>query len=100
MTFDLLEKYDTIWDKDRADIEKEFHSQPVSKKYFLKTKIKSYIDEATDSRLAVMTFDFALKIEENYYLQVFLKGYKYIEKEVIRHVTEDIEFFSSGSDEE
>ena len=46
-----------------------------------------------------MTLDFALKIEENNYLQVFLKGCKYIEKEVIRHVTEDIEFFSSGSDE-
>ena len=26
---DLLEKYNTIWDKFRADIKKEFDSEPV-----------------------------------------------------------------------
>ena len=34
--------------------------------------------------LAVMTIDFALK-NYWYHWQVFLKEYKYIEKEVIRH---------------
>ena len=50
--------------------------------------------------LVVIMIDSALKREENYYLQVFLKEGKYIEKEVIRHITEDIEVLSSDSDEE
>ena len=68
----------------------------------MKTKIKSYGDESTDfdnkeiptpgsnhTCLAVITIDSALKQEENYYPQVFLKECKYIEKEVIRHIIGD-----------
>ena len=44
----LLEKYNTIWDKVSADIKKEFDSKPVYNKEFLKTKIKSHGDEVTD----------------------------------------------------
>ena len=44
----LLEKYNTIWDKARADMKKELDSEPVHNKEFLKTKIKSYGDEVTD----------------------------------------------------
>ena len=67
------------------------------------SKVKSYGDEATDfhdkempkedsnhTYLAVITIDFAFK-KENYYPQVFLKERKYIEKGLIRHITEDIE---------
>ena len=43
----LLEKYNTIWDKVRADIEKNFDSEPVYNKKFLKTKIKSHGDEVS-----------------------------------------------------
>ena len=39
---DLLEKYNTIWDKVNADINKEFDSEPNYNKRFLKTKIKSH----------------------------------------------------------
>ena len=45
---DLLEKYDTIWDKVSIDIKKEFDSEPLYKKEFSKTKIKSHGDEVTD----------------------------------------------------
>ena len=45
---DLLEKYNTIWDKVSADIKKEFDSEPVYNTEFLKTKIKSHRDEVTD----------------------------------------------------
>ena len=38
---DLLEKYNTIWDRASADIKKEFDSEPVYHKKFLKTKIKA-----------------------------------------------------------
>ena len=45
---DLLEKYNTIWDKVCTDIRKEFDSKPVYNKNYLKTKIKSHADEVTD----------------------------------------------------
>ena len=45
---DLLEKYNTIWDKVSANIKKEFDSEPVDNKKFLKLKIKSHSDEVTD----------------------------------------------------
>ena len=44
---DLLEKYNTIWDKVSADIKKEFDSEPVYNTNFLKTKIKSHSGEVT-----------------------------------------------------
>ena len=44
---DLLEKYNSIRDKVRVDIKKEFDSEPVYNKTFLKTKIKSNDDEVT-----------------------------------------------------
>ena len=43
-----MKKYNTIWDKVSIDIKKEFDSKPVYNKIFLKTKIKSYDNEATD----------------------------------------------------
>ena len=101
---DLLEKCSTIWDKVSADIRKELDSEPVYKKKFLKTKIKSYDDEALDfhdkeipkvgsnhTSLAIISLDSALKEDENYYQQVFLKECKYIEKEEIvnRNIMDD-----------
>ena len=44
----LLEKYSTIWDKVSADIKKQFDSDPVYNKNYLKTKINSHGDEVTD----------------------------------------------------
>ena len=83
---DLLEKY-TVLDKVSADIKKESHSEPVYNKTFLKIRIKSYGDDVTDfydkeipkvdsnhTCLAVISLDSALKKEENYYPQVFLKS--------------------------
>ena len=70
---DLLEKYDTIWDKVSADIKKENYSKPVYYKKKLKIKIKSHGDEVTDFQgkeipkvdsnyicLVVITFESAL----------------------------------------
>ena len=45
---DLLEKYNTMWEKVSADIKKEFDSEPVYNEEFLKTKIKSHGDEVTN----------------------------------------------------
>ena len=75
---DLLEKYSTICVKVSADIKKEFHSEPVYNKEFLKTKIKPHGDQVTgfydkgiqkmDSNhtcLAVISLDPALRKNDN-----------------------------------
>ena len=83
---DGSQKYNIIRNKVSADMKKEFDSEPVNNKEFLKTKIKSDGDEVADfcdknfpkvdsshTYLAVINLDSALKKDENYYLQVFLK---------------------------
>ena len=93
----MMTKYNTIWDKVSADIKKEFDSEPVYNKAFLKRRIKSHGDEVTgfyDKKipkidcshtcLAVINLDSALKKDDNYYSQVFLKECKYIEKKVVK----------------
>ena len=42
---DLLEKYNTVWDKLSANIKKKLDSEPVYNKKHLRTKIKSHGDE-------------------------------------------------------
>ena len=81
-------------------------SEPVYNEFFLKTKIKFHGDEVTDfydkvilkvdtihTCLSVVILDSALKKNENYYLQVFLKECKYIEKKVIRHINDNLVIF-------
>ena len=50
--------------------------------------------------LAVITFDSALKKNDNYYPQVFLKGCKYIEKKVIRLINDNLSDFFSDDDDD
>ena len=52
--------------------------------------------------LAVISLDFVLNKGGNYYLQVFLKECKYIEKNVITHINDNLTNSSSSdeSDEE
>ena len=78
---DLLEKYNTIWDKVTADIKKEFDSEPVYHKNYLETKIKSHGNEVTDfyDKKKGELCDSALKKYDSYYLQVPLNECKYIE---------------------
>ena len=79
----------------------------------MKTKIKSHCNEVTDfykkeipqidfnhTSLEVTSFDSALKKDEKYYLQVFLKKCKYMNQKLIRHITQNIEIFPRDSDEE
>ena len=109
---DLLRKYNTIYDKVSADIKKEFDSEPVYSKEYLKTKINSNGDEVTDfydrkikvdfnqTCLAVISLDSALKKDGNYYPQVFLKECRYIEKKVVRHIHDNLRDFSYSSSDE
>ena len=99
---DLLEKYNTIWDKVIPDIYKKNDDEPVYNKRMLKIKIKFHGDEVTDFHdkeianvysnhtcLAVISLDSALKKDENFYLQVILKEYKNIKK-AIRHIIDSM----------
>ena len=70
-----------------------YNNEHVCNRIFLKTKTKSDGDETTDfddkrvtkvdsnyTRLAEISLDSILKTDENYFLQVFLKEWKYIFK--------------------
>ena len=48
--------------------------------------------------VTVISLDSALKKDENYYLQVLLKECKYIEKNVIRHINDNLSDFCSDDD--
>ena len=75
----------------------------------MKTKIKSHGDEVTDfynkkipkvgsnrNCFAVISLDSALKKDDIYYPQVFLKQCKYTEQKLIRYINDNlIDFFSS-----
>ena len=59
--------------------------------------------DSNQTCLVVISLDSALKKDDNYYLQVFSKECKYIDKKVIRHSNGNlIDFFSHDdeSDEE
>ena len=102
-------------------LKKEFESESVYNKKVLKTKIKSYGDDTTSCHdkeiskavsdstcLAVITIDPALKKDENYYLQAFLKECRYFQKKWLDILLKiriffsnfDKEIFTSNSDEE
>ena len=54
--------------------------------------------ESNYTYLAAISMDSALKGDENYYPQVFLKECKYINKKVIRHIIDDFGSFSDDSE--
>ena len=49
--------------------------------------------------LAVISLNSGLKEDDNYYLQVFLKECKYIVKNVIRYINDNLSDFSYSSGE-
>ena len=56
--------------------------------------------DSTQTSVAAVSLDSALKKNENYYLQVILKEFKYIGEKVFRHINDNLSFYSSESDEE
>ena len=92
-------------------LKKEFDSEPVYNKKVHENQNKTYGDEASDFRdkeISKVGSDCACLAEiNNWYcsqkqweLLSLLKECKYIEKEVIRYINEDIETFPRDSDEE
>ena len=60
------------------------------------------LTDSNHSCLAIITTDSALKKDDNYYLQTFLKECKYIKKEkkTVRFIADDPKSFSRDSDKE
>ena len=54
--------------------------------------------DSSHTYLAVIRLDPALKKDDNYYLQVFLKECKYIEKKVVRHIYDNLRYPSSSNE--
>ena len=112
---DLSAKYNTIRDKVSSDMKKEFDSEPVYNKGFLKTKIKFDGDEVTDfydQKIPKVgsnhTFLAVISLDSAFWLALILKDEKYFldfqvfEKKVIKHIIDNLSEFSSSdeSDEE
>ena len=110
----IIKEIKLYLEKSQQQYEKEFNSRPICNKKLLKTKTKSYDDEAIDfhykeipkvgpiqSCLAVILIDFVLEKDENYYPQIFLKECKYIKKGkiVIRYISNDLKVLSDDSDQ-
>ena len=94
--------------------EKEFNSEPVYDKKYLKTWIKSYKGEINTNFhknkipeddfqwicLSVILIDSVFRTGNNYYPQVFLEECKYVvKKRISKYIIDDIEI-SSDSDRE
>ena len=62
-------------------------------------KLQIFRLDSNHTCLAVISLDFPLNKDDNYYPQVFLKECKYIEKKVIRHINDSLSDFSSDDDE-
>ena len=60
---DLSEKYKTIWDKVSANIKKEFDSELVYNKNYLRTKIKSQSTSYWKNLMVSSTLMFVLRIK-------------------------------------
>ena len=103
---DLLEKHNTILHKVSVYIKKEFDSRPVYDQNYLKTKIKYHDTEVTDfcnkkipkldsnhTCLAIIRLDSALKKMIDIIRKVFLKQYRYIEENVVRHIHDTLSDF-------
>ena len=56
--------------------------------------VRKFLD-SNHTCLAVISLDSALKKYEHYYLLVFLKERKYVEKKVIRNINDNLSDFSS-----
>ena len=62
--------------------------------------IKKLLRQALISNLAVISQDSALKKDETYCPQVFLKECKHIEKKVVRHINDNLSDFSYSDESE
>ena len=105
----------TIWEKLKNSLKKEFDSEPVYNEKYLKAKIKSYNGKIStnfhDNKipkegsqlicLSVILINSVFRTGKNYYPRVFLEECKFVVKEkmIPKYIIDDTEI-SSNSDKE
>ena len=105
----------TIWEKVKNRLKKEFDSEPVYNEKYLKAKIKSYNGKIStnfhDNKipkegsqlicLSVILINSVFRTGKNYYPRVFLEECKFVVKEkmIPKYIIDDTEI-SSNSDKE
>ena len=70
---DLLEKYNTVWDKVSADINKEFDSEPVYNKKFLENQNKLSLNHFNSSLMTCLMVYYQRYVFRNSCPDVFCK---------------------------
>ena len=96
-----------IWLKVSNIIKKEFNSEPIHNKKYIKTEKKSYnekINTKEGSQCIYMPIILIASVyikDKNYYPQAFLEKYKYVvtEKKMPDFITDDVEIYSDDSDD-
>ena len=113
---ELLEEYNSIWEKVKNSMKKEFDSEPVYKEKYLKAKIKSYNGKINTKFhnneipkggsqficLSVILINSVVRTGKSYYPQVLFEECKYVvqEKEMPEFITDNIEISFDDSDKE
>ena len=90
------EQYKQIWDVFKNKLKIKFHSEPVYEYKYLKTKVKEYDgmiktnflgngmrkENIHYTSIACITIDSVMKIDEKYFVQVYLEECKYKIKKI------------------
>ena len=105
-------KHEEIWDVIKNKLKIKFHNEPVYEFKYLKTKVKEYDGTIKTNSLgngipkenmhytgiAFITIDFVIKMDENYFPQVYLKECKYRIKKIQMSRFIDAELKSDSDD--
>ena len=112
---ELLKQHNKIWKNVKNIIYKEFDSDPVYNKKYLKAKIKSYNGKINTNFhndkipkegsqcicLSVILINSVFRTSKNYYPEMFLEECKYVVKwkNMSKYIIDDIEIFSNSDRE-
>ena len=97
--YDVLDKYNKIWDKIKNKLNIKFHSMPVYDETYIKAKVREFNDVIKTNFLggevpkekmhytciACITIDFVMRMEKKNHSQVYLEEWKYRIKKIQIH---------------
>ena len=111
---ELLKKYSKIWDQTANLLEKRFDSELGYDNKYIKTKIKIYNNKINTNFygnkipedneyctcFSALLLDSVVKLDNDYYPQIFLKECKYAvkKKKVINSINEELNLNESDND--
>ena len=108
------EKFEQIWDAIKNNLKIKFHNEAVYEYKYLKTKVREYDgviktnflgkgipkENMHYTGIAYITIDSVIKMDERYFLQVYLEECKYRIKKIhmSRFINAELKSHSDGSD--